>query len=91
MFEPRKAQQQDVELEQARIAEEQKRSRELNRSIEITKEYVEDEKAYRKGVVTIRDLIAPDSLKINPNFVILGDKYLRTLFVINYPRYISVG
>lgn len=91
MFEPKRAQQQDLELEQARRAAEEQQSREINRSIEITREYVSEEKAYRKGVVGIRDLIAPDSLKVNPGYVILGDKYLRTLFVINYPRYISVG
>ena len=91
MFEPRQAQQQDQELERVRREEEKSKAREFNRSVEITTEYVKDEKAYRQGVVTIRDLIAPDSLKVNPSYVILGDKFLRTLFVINYPRYIGVG
>ena len=57
----------------------------------ITKEYIEEEKAYRRGSVSIKDLIAPASIKVNPNFLMLGDKFVRTIFVINYPRYISVG
>ncbi len=58
---------------------------------EMIKEYIEEEKAYRRGAVSIKDLISPASLKITPNHLILGDKFLRTIFVINYPRYISVG
>lgn len=60
-------------------------------SPELTKEFIEEEKAYRRGTISIKDLIAPESFKVNPNFLMLGDKFVRTIFVINYPRYISVG
>jgi len=52
---------------------------------------LEEERIYRRGVVTIRDLIAPASFEIKPSFVRMGDTYCRTLFVITYPRYVSVG
>jgi len=58
---------------------------------ELTKEMIEGEKAYRRGTLTVRDLIAPSAMKINSNYLRLGEKFIRTLFVINYPRYISVG
>ena len=58
---------------------------------EQAKEYIEEEKSYRRGMISIKDLIAPASLKFIPIMVILGDKFVRTIFVINYPRYISVG
>jgi len=58
---------------------------------ELTREVIEEEKAYRRGVLSVRDIIAPASLKVEPNMLHLGDKFLRTIFVINYPRYISVG
>ena len=58
---------------------------------DITKEYIEEEKAYRRGAISIKDLISPASFKITPNYLIIGDKFARTIFVINYPRYISVG
>ncbi len=58
---------------------------------ETTKELIEEEKAFRQGILSVRDLISPASLKVDPTFVHLGQKFLRTIFVISYPRYISVG
>lgn len=52
---------------------------------------LEEERIYRRGTVTIRDLIAPASFEVNPNYLKLGTKFARTLFVINYPRYVGVG
>ncbi len=65
--------------------------KENDKSANVTRELIEEEKAYRRGVISIRDLIAPASMKVNPNFLMLGDKFVRTIFVVNYPRYISVG
>lgn len=55
------------------------------------RELIEAERVYRRGVVTVRDLIAPAALKVDPNVLILNGQYVRTLFVVTYPRYISVG
>jgi len=52
---------------------------------------LEEERVYRKGVASIKDLIAPSSMKVEPNFVRLGDVWCRTLFIITYPRYVTVG
>ncbi|MBI5654457.1 DUF87 domain-containing protein [Candidatus Uhrbacteria bacterium] len=52
---------------------------------------LEEERVYRKGIATIKDLIAPSSMKVEPSFVRLGDVWVRTLFIITYPRYVSVG
>ncbi len=54
-------------------------------------EILETEEAYRRGLVSVHDLIAPSSLKVNPMYLQLGDRYLRTIFVSAFPRYISVG
>lgn len=64
---------------------------EENQSLDVIKEYIDEEKAFRRGIISIKDLIAPASMKVNPNYVLLGEKFVRTLFVVNYPRYISVG
>lgn len=64
---------------------------EERRRIEEEKILLEEERIYRKGVVSILDIIAPASMKIEPSYLLLGDKYVRTIFVISYPRYISVG
>src|SRR3989344_7448745 len=60
-------------------------------AVEEEKILLEEERVYRLGTVSIRDIIAPAALKINPTYLNLGDKFVRTLFVIGYPRYISVG
>ncbi len=52
---------------------------------------LEEERTYRKGIVTIRDLIAPAAMEVKPNHVRLGDLYVRTVFVITYPRYLTLG
>ncbi len=52
---------------------------------------LEEERSYRRGTVSIRDLIAPASYEINSSFLKLGDTYLRTLFVTTYPRYVGIG
>jgi hypothetical protein len=69
------------------IAKQSVRADDLN----VAQEYITEEKEYRRGVLSINDLIAPDSLQIFPNYLILGEKFARTIFVITYPRYISVG
>lgn len=58
---------------------------------QLTQEIITEEKTFRQGVLSVRDIIAPASLKVESNHLVLGDKFLRTIFVISYPRYISVG
>lgn len=44
---------------------------------------------YEAGVLEFKDIIAPSALKISSHDINLGDKIMRTLFVISYPRYLS--
>ncbi len=59
--------------------------------IEAERVALEEERIYRRGVVSVRDIIAPASMKVDPSMVLLGSTYVRTVFVITYPRYIGVG
>ncbi|MDD5749671.1 MAG: ATP-binding protein [Patescibacteria group bacterium] len=63
----------------------------LAQDIGRQKEILEAEKVFREGVVSVRDVIAPSSLKIENNFLRLNDLYVRTLFVMTYPRYLTIG
>ena len=54
-------------------------------------ELLEAEKIYRRGRVSIKDLIAPSAFRVDSNFLRLGSKYVSTLYVITYPRYLSIG
>jgi intein/homing endonuclease len=55
------------------------------------REVLEAEQVYREGSVSIRDLIAPAAMRVESDHMQLGGKFLRTIFVTAYPRYISVG
>ncbi|TSC68378.1 MAG: Type IV secretory pathway VirB4 components-like protein, partial [Parcubacteria group bacterium Gr01-1014_72] len=46
---------------------------------------------YEAGVLELRDIIAPSALKVTPRELNLGEKIVRTFFVISYPRYLSEG
>jgi conjugal transfer ATP-binding protein TraC len=49
------------------------------------------EEIYRTGQVNLRDFIAPSALEINPNFLRLGEKVARVVFVFSYPRYLHTS
>lgn len=46
---------------------------------------------FEAGVLELKDIIAPSALKITPKDLNLGEKILRSFFVISYPRYLSEG
>ncbi|MCX6781021.1 MAG: DUF87 domain-containing protein [Candidatus Magasanikbacteria bacterium] len=52
---------------------------------------LESERIYRAGVVNIRDIIAPAAFKVESGHILIGEVFARSLCVITYPRYISVG
>ncbi|MBI2055437.1 MAG: DUF87 domain-containing protein [Candidatus Sungbacteria bacterium] len=49
------------------------------------------EEIYKSGVTTLKDIIAPAALEVNPSFLRLGEKMVRTLFVFSYPRYLNTN
>lgn len=44
---------------------------------------------YEASVLELQDIIAPSALKITPKQLNLGEKVVRTFFVISYPRFLS--
>ncbi len=58
---------------------------------QAAREQAEVEQAWLRGVMTLRDLIAPSSLELHTGHFRLGTKYGRTLYVYGYPREIYTG
>ncbi|OGL98215.1 conjugal transfer protein TraC [Candidatus Uhrbacteria bacterium RIFOXYB2_FULL_45_11] len=52
---------------------------------------LEEERIYRRGVVTVRDLISPAAFEITPKYLRLSGLYVRTIFIVTYPRHIGLG
>lgn len=73
------------------LSEAEKKKQEEAKKISEQAIALEEEKAYRKGVVSVLDLIAPAAFEVKPSFVKLGKVYASTTFVITYPRYVSIG
>lgn len=80
----------------AKKADEEKKGKKLSatekkRQAEQARVRLEEERIYRKGVVSVRDLIAPAAFEIKPKLIRLGDYFIRTIFIVTYPRYLSLG
>lgn len=54
-------------------------------------EILKAEEIYRLGMVSVRDIIAPSAMQINPDHLRLNEKFVRTLFIFTYPRYLMTG
>ena len=52
---------------------------------------ISPEQIYEAGILELQDIIAPSALEISSNFVRLGEKMARTLFIFTYPRFLSVN
>lgn len=46
---------------------------------------------FEAGILELKDIIAPSALKVTPREINLGEKILRSFFVISYPRFLSEG
>ena len=66
----------------------EKQKTEERKKEEAVKREEEARRTYEKGLASIRDLIAPSSVQITPNYIVVNDLYIRTLFIFNYPRFI---
>ncbi len=46
---------------------------------------------FNQGISSLKDILAPSALKINPNFIEIDGKFATTLFVTTYPRYLDTN
>lgn len=49
------------------------------------------EKIYQQGITSLRDLIAPSSMKVDINDLNVSGKYARSFYVFSYPRFIDTN
>lgn len=58
---------------------------------QMAREEAEVEAEFRKGISTLRDLIAPASLEFKSGYFMLGTRWCKTLYVYGYPRSLYTG
>lgn len=54
-------------------------------------ELQEAEKVYQQGITSLRDLIAPSSMKVDVNDLNVSGKFARSFYVFSYPRFIDTN
>lgn len=71
------------------IAAKKKRLQELEKEEDTSRRLVDIERTYREGLTTLKDLLAPASLKFESSYFELNGKFARSFFVLAYPRFLS--
>lgn len=69
------------------IAQPKKSKEEIARQEAI----LEAERVYRKGLATVKDIIAPSAMQVTPSYLLIGERYARTIFVSVYPRFLQTS
>ncbi|MEE8131705.1 MAG: ATP-binding protein [Candidatus Paceibacterota bacterium] len=54
-------------------------------------EKIKIQKPYTAGEKDVKNVIAPAAMEVNPNYLKLGDKFAKTIFIFTYPRYLATG
>jgi len=71
------------------IAEKRKRLDDMEKERNVSKRVGDLDKTYKEGLTTLRDLLAPASLKFQSSYFELNGKFGRSFFVLAYPRFLS--
>lgn len=70
----------------------EKRKAELEKlkgNISADQKLAEVEQEFKQGITTLKDLLAPASLRFTNSYFELNGKYARTFFALAYPRFLS--
>lgn len=46
---------------------------------------------FARGIVSIKDIVAPSGVQITPRFIQIDGRYATTIFAITYPRYLDTN
>jgi len=42
-------------------------------------------------LVSVKDIVAPSAIEVDFDWIRINNRYYRTLFVVNYPRFVSAN
>src|SRR3990167_7412409 len=68
-----------------------KKIKEEKPAIVVAKTQESAERKLAKGIPSVKDIIAPSAIEVDYNYIKIGDKYFRTLFVSGYPRFVGAN
>ncbi|MFZ5392328.1 MAG: VirB4-like conjugal transfer ATPase, CD1110 family [Patescibacteria group bacterium] len=69
----------------------QKALDEKKRLEEERKRLTEARRVFEEGMISLKDIVAPSAFRITPNYLIINESYVQTLFVFTYPRFLNTN
>lgn len=69
----------------------QKAIEEKKRLEEERKRLTQARQVFEEGMTSLKDIIAPSAFRITPNYLIINDSFVETLFVFTYPRFLNTN
>lgn len=73
------------------LAQKKEKLKDLESEMSASSRLKDVEKTYREGLTTLKDLLAPASLKFQSSYFELNGKFARSFFVLTYPRFLSTN
>ena len=55
----------------------------------VRRQIIQAEKDYNTGIITIKDLISPTSMEVSHKQLVINNKFVKSFYVFNYPRYLE--
>ncbi len=78
-------------LSPQKLAEEKQKLAKKQKEHDLTKDLDAVEQSYKEGLTTLKDILAPASLKFESSYFELNGKVARSFFVLTYPRFLSTN
>lgn len=76
-------------LDQTDVEKKKAELERLKGNISADAKLAEVEKEFKEGITTLKDLLAPSSLRFTNSYFELNGKFARTFFALAYPRFLS--
>ncbi|MCS7317368.1 MAG: ATP-binding protein [Candidatus Dojkabacteria bacterium] len=62
-----------------------------NKEDELLRKQQEIIQKFSKGIIDVKDIIAPSAIEVNFNNIVIGRKYFRSYFAVGFPSVVSPG
>jgi len=62
-----------------------------NKDQKIEKKLLLPDEIYRSAVLELQDILAPSAVKVDQKSLKIGDKYMKTFFIVQYPKFLNMS
>ena len=62
-----------------------------NKDQKIEKKLLLPDEIYKSAVLELQDILAPSAVKVDQKSLKIGDKYMKTFFIVQYPKFLNMS